>query len=72
VSLIHEHLLKYLFVDEYYMAHVDKDKIYGARLHVFIEREHNNDCTHHGSNLEACTSGVNQDQAFETRFSNGG
>jgi hypothetical protein len=23
---IHEQLLKYLFVDEYYMAHIDKDK----------------------------------------------
>jgi hypothetical protein len=23
---IHEQLLKYLFMDEYYMAHVDKDK----------------------------------------------
>ena len=23
---IHEHLLKYLFMDEYYMAHIGKDK----------------------------------------------
>jgi hypothetical protein len=37
---------------------------------VFIEREHNNECTHYGSKLEACTSVVNQDQAFEAGFSN--
>jgi hypothetical protein len=37
---------------------------------VFIEREHNNKCTHHSSKLEACTSVVNQDQAFEAGFSN--
>jgi hypothetical protein len=37
---------------------------------VFIEREHNNKCTHYGSKLEACTSVVNQDQAFEAGFSN--
>jgi hypothetical protein len=23
---VHEQLLKYLFMDEYYMAHIDKDK----------------------------------------------
>jgi hypothetical protein len=45
---------------------------YGARLHVFNGREHNNECTHYGSNLEACTSVVNQDQAFEAGFSNEG
>jgi hypothetical protein len=39
---------------------------------VFIEREHNNECTHHGSKLEACTLIVNQDQAFEAGFSNEG
>jgi hypothetical protein len=43
--------LKYLFDDEYYMAHIDKDK-YMARLHVFIEIEHNNKCTHYGSKLK--------------------
>jgi hypothetical protein len=69
---IHEQPLRYLFVDEYYMAHLDKDKIYVARLHVFIEKEHNNECTHYGSKLEACASVVNQDQAFEVGFSNGG
>jgi hypothetical protein len=72
VSLIHEQLLKYLFVDEHYMAQINKYKIYGARLHASIEREHNNECTHYGSKLEACTSGVNQDQAFEAGFLNGG
>jgi hypothetical protein len=39
---------------------------------VFIGREHNNKCTHYGSNLEACTFVVNQDQAFEAGFSNEG
>jgi hypothetical protein len=33
------------------MAHIDKDK-YMARLHVFIEIEHNNKCTHYGSKLK--------------------
>jgi hypothetical protein len=37
---------------------------------VFIEGEHNNKCTDCGSKLEACTSVVNQDQAFEAGFSN--
>jgi hypothetical protein len=39
---------------------------------VFIEREHNNECTHYVSKLEACTFVVNQDQAFEAGFSNEG
>jgi hypothetical protein len=39
---------------------------------VFIEREHNNECTHYGSKLEAFTFVVNQDQAFEVGFSNEG
>jgi hypothetical protein len=39
---------------------------------VFIEREHNNECTHYGSKLKVCTFVVNQDQAFEMRFSNEG
>jgi hypothetical protein len=58
-------------MDKHYMSHIDKDKIYGARLHASSEREHNNECTHYGSKLEACTF-VNQDQAFEAGFSNGG
>jgi hypothetical protein len=39
---------------------------------VFIEREHDNECTHYGSKLEACTFVVNQDQAFEAGLSNEG
>jgi hypothetical protein len=35
---------------------------------VLIEREHKDECTHDGSNLEACTFVVNQDQAFEVSF----
>jgi hypothetical protein len=35
---------------------------------VFIERGHKNECAHYGSNLEACTFVVNQDQAFEGFF----
>jgi hypothetical protein len=35
---------------------------------VFIEREHKDECTCYGSNLEACTFVVNQDQAFEAGF----
>jgi hypothetical protein len=41
-------------------------------LHVFIERGLKDECTHYGSNLEACTFVVNQDQAFEVGFSNEG
>jgi hypothetical protein len=37
----------------------------GARLHEFIERKQDNNCTHYGSKLLACTSVINQDQAFE-------
>jgi hypothetical protein len=37
---------------------------------VLIGREHNKNCTHYGSKLEACTFVVNQDQAFEAGFSN--
>jgi hypothetical protein len=32
---------------------------------VFIEIGHKDECTHYGSNLEACTFVVTQDQAFE-------
>jgi hypothetical protein len=39
---------------------------------VLIEREHNDECTHCGFNLEACTFVLNQDQAFEAGFSNEG
>jgi hypothetical protein len=35
---------------------------------MLIEREHNDKCTHYGSNLEACTFVVNQEQAFEVGF----
>jgi hypothetical protein len=35
---------------------------------VFIERVNKDDFTHYGSNLEACTFAVNQDQAFEAGF----
>jgi hypothetical protein len=58
-------------VYEYYGSHSQKH-VYGARLHVFIGREHNNKCTHYGSKLEACAFVVNQDQAFEAGFSNDG
>jgi hypothetical protein len=37
---------------------------------VLIEKEHKDECTHYGSNLEACTFIVNQDHAFEVGFSN--
>jgi hypothetical protein len=39
---------------------------------VFVGKEQNNECTHYGSDLETCTSLVNQDQAFEAGFSNEG
>jgi hypothetical protein len=39
---------------------------------VEIRREQDNECTHYGSKLEACTFVVNQDQAFEAGFSNEG
>ena len=35
---------------------------------MFVARGHKDDCTHSGSNLEACTFAVNQDQAFEAGF----
>jgi hypothetical protein len=35
-------------------------------------KENIDECTHYGSNLEACTFVVNQDQAFEAGFSNKG
>jgi hypothetical protein len=35
---------------------------------VFIERGHKDECIYYGSNLEACTFVVNQDQAFEMGF----
>jgi hypothetical protein len=35
---------------------------------VFIEIGHKDECTRYGSNLEAFTYVVNQDQAFETGF----
>jgi hypothetical protein len=39
---------------------------------VLIERDQKDECTRYGSNLEACTFVVNQDQAFEAGFSNEG
>jgi hypothetical protein len=65
---IHEQPLKHLIVDEYYGSHW-QTQAYGARLHVFIKREHDNECTHYGSKLEACTFVVDQDQAFEAWLS---
>jgi hypothetical protein len=50
------------------MAHIDKDKYVVQILHEFIEKGQNDECTHHGSKLEACTSIVNQDQAFGAGF----
>jgi hypothetical protein len=35
---------------------------------VLIEREHKDECTRYGSNLEACIFVVNQDQAVEAGF----
>jgi hypothetical protein len=64
---IHEQPLKYLNVDEYYGSHWQRQEC-GARLHEFIGREQDNECTHYGSKLEACTFVVNQDQAFEAGF----
>jgi hypothetical protein len=54
------------------MAHIDKDKYMVQDFMCLLKEEHNNECTHYGSNLEACTSIVNQDQAFEAGFSNEG
>jgi hypothetical protein len=39
---------------------------------VKIERGHKDEYKHYGSKLEACTSVVNQDQAFEAGLSNEG
>jgi hypothetical protein len=39
---------------------------------VEIERGHKDKCKYYGSNLEACTFVVNQDQAFDVGFSNEG
>jgi hypothetical protein len=35
---------------------------------VLINGEHKDQCKRYGSNLEACTFVVNQDQAFEAGF----
>jgi hypothetical protein len=53
----------------YIMAHIDKDK-YLVQDFMSLLKEQNNECTHYGSKLEACTFIVNQDQAFEAGFSN--
>jgi hypothetical protein len=56
-------------MDVYYGSHLQR-QVYGARLHEFIAREQDDECTHYGSKLEACISVVNQDQAFGAGFSN--
>jgi hypothetical protein len=45
---IHGQPLMYLFMDEYFGSHFQR-QVYGARLHEFIEREQDDECTHHGS-----------------------
>jgi hypothetical protein len=45
---IHEQPLNYLNMDEYFGSHFQR-QVYGARLHEFIEREQDDDCTHYGS-----------------------
>jgi hypothetical protein len=45
---IHEQPLKYLNIDEYFGSHFQR-QVYGARLHEFIEREQDDECTHYGS-----------------------
>jgi hypothetical protein len=45
---IHEQPLNYLNMDEYFGSHFQR-QVYGARLHEFIEREQDDECTHYGS-----------------------
>jgi hypothetical protein len=45
---IHELLLMYLIMDVSYGSHFQRH-VYGARLHEFIEKEQDDECTHHGS-----------------------
>jgi hypothetical protein len=45
---IHEKPLMYLIMDEYFGSHF-QSHVYGARLHEFIEREQDDECTHYGS-----------------------
>jgi hypothetical protein len=35
-------------MDVFYGSHLQR-QVYGARLHEFIEREQDDECTHHGS-----------------------
>jgi hypothetical protein len=53
------------------MAHIDKDK-YTVQDFMCLLEENIKMSVHTSSNLEACTSVVNQDQAFEAGFSNEG
>jgi hypothetical protein len=45
---IHEQPLMYLIMDENFGSHFQR-QVYGARLHEFIEREQDDECTHYGS-----------------------
>jgi hypothetical protein len=45
---IHEQPLMYLILNEYFGSHFQR-QVYGARLHKFIEREQDDECTHYGS-----------------------
>jgi hypothetical protein len=45
---IHEQPLMYLIMDEYFGSHFQR-QVYGARLHEFIEREQDDECTYYGS-----------------------
>jgi hypothetical protein len=67
---IHGQLLEYLFVGEYYMAHIDKDTYMVQDFMCLLKENKIMKCRHYDSKLEACTFVVNQDQAFEAGFSN--
>jgi hypothetical protein len=64
--------LEYLFGDEYYMAHIDKDTYMVQDFMWLLKENKIMKCRHYGSKFEACTFVVNQDQAFEVGFSNEG
>jgi hypothetical protein len=40
--------LSILIMDVFYGSHLQR-QVYGVRLHEFIEREQDDECTHHGS-----------------------
>jgi hypothetical protein len=52
----------------YIMAHIDKDKYAMQDFMSLLKKGQNDECTHYGSKLEACTSIVNQDQASGASF----